>query len=295
MVETEQLTQAGWVFLCIGAGVAAVALLVSVWMPVNGRVSSWARRYGVAVTAANRQVIGIYLRRSRGLQIAGAAAGWGASPLWAAFTGRPFPLGGNWVALAVGGFLLGAVAGEVITGRGHRTRNGARSAALTPRLLSDYLPASSLWALRVLPVAVAGVAVAYAAFPKDPSRPVDPSVAYFAAMSILLVAFAIATEWMLRAIVLRPQPVASPDMVAADDAIRASSLHTLSAGAIALLLLGAGWGLVSLGIATSVVPLRNAATSIGVLADLASVLAWALLTHPRAWRVHHEAPLDRAG
>ncbi len=293
MVETEQLTQVGWAFLVLGAAGVLGALILAVWTTPRGWTSSWAHRYGVQVTEANRSVVVGYLRRTRGWQIAGAGVGWVASPLYAAITGRPFPLGANWVALSVGGFLLGAVIAEALTGRG-RAAGGDRAAALTPRLLSDYFPAASLWALRILPLAIIGVAVAYAAVPKDPSEIVDPSVAFFAAMSVLLVAFAVAVEWTLRAIVLRPQRVASPDTVAADDAIRASSLHALSAGAIALLLLCAGWGLTSLGMATSVASLRNVLTLIGAIADIVAVLAWVGLTHPRTWRVRHESP-DGAG
>jgi hypothetical protein len=292
---TEQLTQTGWVLLCLVAAAEAGAFVLAMWKPASGRISSWAQRHGVRVTEANRPVIARYLRRTRGLQIAGAAVGWMASPLYAAATGRMFPLGDNWVALAVGGFLLGAVVAEAVTARAPRAPLAVRAAALIPRSLPDYLAAPSLWALRILPVAVLGVAVAYAAVPKDPTRIADPTVAYFAVVSVVLVGFAVAIEWTLRAIVLRPQQLAGADMVAADDAIRASSLRALSAGAVALLLLGVGWGLASIGIATSLVPLRNVATSIGAVTDLVAVLAWVGLTHPRSWRVRHETPLDPAG
>ncbi len=294
MNETEQLTGAGWILLGLGAALALAVLALVVRAPSEARLPSWASRHGLELTEANRPVVAAYLRRTRIFQTAGAAIGWLASPVYVGISGRPFPLGGNWVALTVGGFLLGAVTAEATFLRRSRARSLVRSAALVPRALPDYIPAPTTWALRILPLLIVVFAVLYAAVPKDLQRSVDqPSVVFLLVVSILLVGFALVIETILRAIVARPQPVVRQDLVEADDAIRANSIHALSAAAVAVLLLGAGWALVTVGTVTSMEPLRQVLPWLGVVTDVMSVVAWVGLGHPRTWRVQHQAPQPR--
>ncbi len=294
MIETAQLTGPGWIMLGLGAVLGGAGLLVSFRTPSEVRLIGWARRYELDLTAANRPVIARYLRVTRVLQVAGATAGWLSSPVYVGISGRPFLLGDSWVALALGGYLLGAVIAEVLVARAPLAPPGMRFAALTPRVLSDYIPAATSWSLRILPVVTVALAAVYAAIPKDPSRTVDQGVILVVVASILVVAFAVAFEWILRRIVARPQPVVAADLIAADDAIRASSIHALSAGAIALLLLGAGWALASVGTVSSVGPLGQTLLWAGLVTDVAALAAWAVLAHPRNWQVHRTASLGRS-
>lgn len=294
MIETERLTGAGWILLGLGAALALGVLVVVVRAPSDTRLRSWASRYGLELTEANRPVVAGYVRRTRIFQTAGAAIGWLASPVYVGIIGRPFPLGGNWVVLTVGGFLLGAVTAEATFLRRPRAGAGVRSAALVPRALPDYLPSATTWALRIPPLLTVGIAALYAAVPKDLHRSADePGVVLLLVVSIMLVGFAVVVEGILRAIVARPQPVVSHDLVGAEDAIRASSIHTLSAAAVAVLLLGAGWALVTVGTVTSIEPLRQVMLWLGVVTDVMAVVAWVALGHPRAWRVQHQAPQPR--
>jgi hypothetical protein len=120
-------------------------------------------------------------------------------------------------------------------------------------------------------------------------------VAFLLAASVVLVACAIAIEATLRAIVARPQPATSEDLVAADDAVRTSSIHGLAGASVALLLLCAGWELVSVGEVTSVTLLSQVLPWLGVLADVAALAAWVSAGHPRGWRVQRAPTAAGAG
>jgi hypothetical protein len=294
MNEAAQLTDAGWAFVGVGAMVGLVGLVLAVMPPRATRLEAWARRYGFALTDANRSLVGRYLRRTRASQIAGASVGFLASPLFVGITGRPFPLGDSWVALAVGGYLVATVVAEA-TFLKRLPATHVRGATLSPRTLSDYAPSATIWVIRILPLVAVALSVVYAVVPKDLQRSVDPSVAFLLVVSVVLAAFAIAIEATLRAIVARPQPATSEDVVAADDAVRASSIHGLSGAAVALMLLSAGWELVSVGEVTSVTILSQLLPWLGVLADVAALGAWIGLGHPRSWRVQRAPTAAGAG
>lgn len=294
MNEAAQLTEAGWVFVGVGALVGLVGLVLALMPPSPARLDAWARRHGFAPTVANRSLVAAYVRRTRALQVAGAAVGFLASPVYVGITGRPFPLGDSWVALAVGGYLVATVVAEAAFLR-RSPATSVRGATLAPRALHDYVASATIWVIRILPVVAVALGVAYALVPKDPQRPLDPSVTFLLVASAVLVAFAVAMEATLRAIVARPQPATSEDVVAADDAVRASSIHGLSGAAVALMLLSAGWELVSVGQVTSVTILSQVLPWLGVLADVMALGAWIGLGHPRSWRVQRTPTAAGAG
>ncbi len=291
---TAELTGSGWVIVGLTSILAAVGLLVAAMHPSASSLEKWARRYGVALTDRNREMVARYLRRTRTLQVVGATLGWLLSPVYIGVFGRPLPLGDNWVALAVGGYLVGAVAAEASFLRPRRVPGAIRAATLSPRSPADYVSPATIWSIRLLPLVTVALAGTYAVIPKDPLRAVDPSVTYLAVASLLIVAFALAADWILRAIVARPQPAISEDLVAADDALRACSMHGLAAAVVALILLSSGWALVSVGMVTSVSGLGQALIWLGFITDILAVGAWIGLSHPRRWRVQRERPLVSA-
>ncbi len=293
MTETAQLTAAGWGLLAVGAALAIAGLWFATRMPSDGQLAGWARRYGLVLTPSNRPSVARYRRRSRSFQAAGAALGFLASPLYIGFTGRAFPLGESWVLLAVGGYLIGAAFAEAASFRPYRATTGVRAALLSPRTLTDYVPAATAWAIRLLPLAVVALCVVYALTPKG-QQPADPSVPFVIVSTALAAVFAAAIEATLRAIVARPQPADTEDSVAADDAIRASSIHALSAAAIALLMLTAGWVLVSIESTTPGSLLGQISLWLGLLTDIGALVAWLGLGHPRSWHVRRNEPLMRA-
>lgn len=290
-MATSQLTSAGAIILGISAVLSLMACAYAAISPGDQRLASWSSHHHLTLSDSNRSLIASYLRRTRSLQVAGGAIGWLSSPVYIALTGRPFPLGDSWVVLAVGGYLLGAAIAEVTFLRQPRRRSAVRVAALAPRALSDYVPGAMTWAIRTLPFAMVALAVIYAVIPKNPQRIVDPSLAFVVAASVVVVALAVLMEWFLRAIVIRPQPAITNDLVAADDAIRAASIHSLSAAGLALMLLSTGWALVSVGGVSASTQLAELLPWFGVACDLGALVAWIGLGHLTTWRVRREAPL----
>jgi hypothetical protein len=292
MAVTEQLTGAGQVILGISAAAGGLAIVLALLVPGQKRVRSWADRYSVELTEGNGPQIVRYIRRTRSLRAIGGAAGWLAPMVFVSIIRRPFPLGGNSLALALGGYLLGAMIAETTFLR--PTRAGElRSASLVPRALADYVAPLTVWALRLIPVVTVGLASLYAVVPKLGDRPVDPSVQFVALISGLLVLFAVTVEAILRAIVGRAQPVTTDDLAAADDAIRASSIHAFSGAAIGMLLVGVGWAVFTVGSMTSVRALHGSLPWLAIVTISSAVYAWIYLGHPRTWRVRHQvaAPL----
>ncbi|HXJ62715.1 MAG TPA: hypothetical protein VNN79_03075 [Actinomycetota bacterium] len=289
MAVTEQLTQEGWMLFILSVVIAAVVVAVAVRRPGARRMGDWADRYDLPLTDANRPLVTRYLRRTRSFRAIGGAIGWLISMTWVAVTRRPFPLGGDALALAIAGYLLGAVAAEATFLRPPQRRAGPRTASLIPRELGDYVGSFAVQALRLLPLATVGLAVVYAVVPKDPLRTVDPSVAFVVVVSAALVVFSVALEAILRSIVARAQPAEDEALVTADDAIRSASIHALSGAGIGMLLVGVGWATVSVGTVASSELLQSMLPWFGVLAFAGGVAGWIVLGHPSRWRVRHDA------
>jgi hypothetical protein len=289
-METSQLTAAGTIILGVSAVALAGAFVWAAMLPSEGRIARWSSHYGLALTDSNRSLVGGYLRTTRSLQVAGGGLGWLLSPMYTTLFGRPFPLTDNWVLLAVAGYLLGAAVAEVTFLRKSRPHSSVRAAALAQRRLSDYIPRATVWAIRMLPLTSVSLAVIYAFVPKNLQRTVDPSVAFMIASSVLVVVLAALIEWFLRTIVTRPQPAITNDFLAADDAIRAASIHSLAAAGIALILLSIGWAAVSLGDVVTSNVFSELLPWFAVACDLGALVAWIGLGHLATWRVRRGAP-----
>lgn len=274
-------------------------LILGVWRaarPVGLKeLKRWARRYSLSLTDATRPLVASYLRRTRSLRLLGAAVGYLVSPLSALVTHQAVPLFGNVLVFSIGGYLAGAALAEL----GHQASvaNGTsiRAASLTPRAVYDYVRPFSMWALRTLPLLTIALAVAYAFAPQPSTRPTDPSVALVVAVSAVMVAIAGGVEFLLRAVAARPQPAINPDLVAADDAVRASSIHALSGATIGLLLVEAGWAAFSLQLMTAVSPPYSASPFylalgwLGTALVVVAVASWFVLGRPTGWHKRQTA------
>jgi hypothetical protein len=189
--------------------------------------------------------------------------------------------------VAISGYVLGAVIAETTSARPFGTPSEARLASLAPRVLLDYIPWVSIWSLRVLAAVAIGLALIFAAMPKHPQSPGDPSLALVIGVALLLAVFALAVEQILQRIVYRPQPATDADRVAADDAIRASSIHALSGAGIGLLLVGIGSELFWMQFTTSIDSLRELLGWPATIAILLALVSCVGFAHPRTWRVRH--------
>jgi hypothetical protein len=233
----------------------AVSLVLVVVVPVvllrayaridDELLAAWGRARGLELTSENRPMVGAYLRTARVLRTWGAVAGallpslvelaWHGRIQILGFgtdgSNNPYS-GPMWVFI---GYLLGALLAEVSVARSLDPRR--RSAILVPRELGDYLPRSLLLAQRALAIVVVLGVVAIAAVPY-PESVGEPDTLGLLTGGAFFAAFAAALEALERWLVRRPQPFARPALVAADDAIRAQSVHSLAGGGVALLLLG---------------------------------------------------------
>jgi hypothetical protein len=236
--------------LAVAAGAVTLALLLS-WAartPGAGELNRWAVRYGLELRREDRRWVAGELRRGRLLRTAAFTATFAtgmAATIWWTTTHE---VSGLPLALAVlidpaawaTGYLAGAALAELT-----RRRPGARpirSAALVPRRLRDYLPAWMLLTYRG--VALVVLALTPVAARPDPGLPPPPgsaspsSAAQAVVSGIAAVGIAVLVELALRAMVRRGQPVASPDELAVDDALRSTAVHrTAGAGLAALLFL----------------------------------------------------------
>ncbi len=235
-------------------------------------------------------MIRYYLRTAKQLRVLGVIGGAVLPSLVAlALQGSLHGMSVLWaVPWAYVGYLVGSLYAELALARPAPAR---RTASLELRSLRDYLPGHNLWVQRALAGAV--VVVGTVATAVDPApvlwvdgygTPRDATV-----LAGVAVAVAVLVEILERWIVRRPQPLSGPDLVAADDAIRAQSLHSLCGSGLALLVLLASAQAVVLG-QRDVGDLRRPVFAAAALGLLASVITCMSFGH-RAWRVRRPGPV----
>lgn len=266
------------VFLAIGIGVPVAAIGTLLWRGRNHAPESFAAAHGIELTGESRNVIEGYLRRSFRWRMGGAAVGL-ALPLGTGVPGVEMILG----------YLIGALAAELSESR--LSREGESVASLTPRALTDYVSRRILRTLRAVAITGAVVASLYVVVPLRES---DVTGMSFVLVAAVIVAIGISVEIVLRLIVRKPQPASSSDLVAADDAIRAASIHAAVGAGIAVILLLMGTELFMLGGITDVQLLRWTFPMLAGLSVLAAFLTWARFGHDVRWRVLRSAPTREA-
>lgn len=241
-------------------------------------VVSWARAHGVELTLGNIGLVRYFVRLVVVLRVVGGLGGWLVGRLlddalvWDTAAG-----GGGWV-WAVVGWMAGAWWAD----RSMALPAGPGAGALlAPRRLADYLPRS----LRLAPAAGALLAVGLAVTAiVAPADGVAPHRRYLAALAAVAVAIAVLAAVAQRSVVARPQPARAPDLLQADDAVRANAVHHLGGGATAATLLIAA-GLLDrdeLGGPGGTMALLS------MLALVGALVAWRFLAF-RAWRVRRPA------
>jgi hypothetical protein len=188
-------------------------------------------------------MVTLYLRKARLLRTWGGIAGAVLPSLVEyAVSGRVQVLGfgtdGNSAPLGFGtifvGYLVGVLYAEISLAR--PVDGARRSASLQRRELAAYLPRRIVASQRIAAVAGAlgTLAIAVVPFADGMSNPGAASLVLAAAGVLASGAGLEAIErWLVR----RPQPFTSASLLAADDAIRAQSIHAAAGAGLALLLL----------------------------------------------------------
>jgi hypothetical protein len=252
--------------------------------PTQRFLNRWTSAYGIELTESNRLLIVTYLRRTKRIRTAGALAGLLFSVVWMTITENSNSFLGNGLYLAVVGYLLGTILAETAVPR--PARGSTRMASLIPRTLRDYLPGYANVMIRGLPALSVSLIPVYALVKEHSHVPIfHTSVVGFAVISGALVLVAGVIELVQRMIVRRPQPVLSPDLVAADDAIRAASLHALAGSGVALALLGLSYQVAAIGNGIEP-PFLGWFLPLSAFIMLGLALrSWIDLAHPRKFRV----------
>lgn len=252
-------------------------------------VTTWAGAHGLRLTDHNRAMVTWFVRLNLVLRVIGGVSGMQLGSLFDAAFGLHTSGGaGFWVWI-----IMGWLAGGTWAER-RLIRPGATggTASLLPRRVGDYLPIG----LEVAPLASAALVVVIAAIGTQLTWPTNPqfappSDATLVALAGCAVAIAVLVVALLRSVVARRQPVMHPDVVAADDAIRASTAHHLGGGgSAAVLLIAAHVTNAVLGPLHLSFGLRG---WVPALLALAALFSWRFFAY-RGWRVRRPVERDRA-
>jgi hypothetical protein len=220
----------------IRAGMALVALVVTLGLlyaavqlarsPVSrGNLETFARRQDLTVTAANGPLILRSLALTRSWRTFGLWTGIVCGFLWAM---RDAQVTLNFTTAFLGWF-VGAVFAEWRIA-GLPPNDDRRTASLERRTVSGYLSVQSRVVLALALVLLAGsfVAVVVMAGTTDGAATTEALLwAGAAALGLVLVGLT------LRRVATRRQPPAAPELVAADDALRARAAAVLAGSVVA--------------------------------------------------------------
>lgn len=209
-------------FLIPGVVVPFVLLVLALLQPTKRQVRRWGAVCDVAITDANEEQVRTHLARGRRFRSLAAFPFWWLMGIRAIHADFPAALASPvpGIAAYVGGALLAEVTSAPAT-----STEAVRRATLLPRSIDDYTPN---WT-RLLPwilIAVGAVATAL-------GRHVDSitSTAHGVTVVLLAIAFAGFAELVSRYLVRRPQRGGDPDVLAADDGLRAVGVSTAQAAA----------------------------------------------------------------
>lgn len=261
---------------------AAIVATGGWWWFVPDRVlQAWMKDRDIPVTDQIRQVVDRELRRARRWRSTGVAVGilvWGVPNAVGWMQGTDLgPLldwyqqhASPWVVVLIG-YLVGALGAELTATRPATPRH----TSIAPRDVADYLSLRLHRALIVLPVALVVLLPLPLVLPVEPSWPTSPRPVDLAAGAIGGVVALMLAELAVRRIVHRPQRLSDPALIRADDALRSSAAHAVTAAAVALQLLALGSALWTLGRATDPTLLRWALPCLAIFAILAAFSVWA--------------------
>ena len=249
----------------------------------DAEVADWASAHALRLTPRNRPMVGYYLLLGRLLRGIGGVAGLVLGSLAEGAFGVGVASGFLFWAWAMGGYLFGALWAEVFV---IRPAGPTPVAAIAPRRLRNYLPGRLRWSLRV----AGGVSLLFGVIawrvevsPGALGGLVALTATGSLAVGVVGAVVALTVECLQRFVVGRSQRFVSRDLLEADDAMRAASVHTLA---------GAGLGMVILTIAAALgrllevhrhVPYGLRVTPVVLI--LVALFAWRYYSH-RAWRVN---------
>ncbi|GAA1983302.1 hypothetical protein GCM10009838_51250 [Catenulispora subtropica] len=228
-------------------------------------MEEFARLHTLPVTVANGNQIIVYRAATRRWRAVGFALG---VLIPAAVTGS-FLITFPW---ALAGWFAGAAVAELRVAHLDRSPGTRASASLTPRRTSDYLPRAGRWAVPgAMACCLASAILCAVRHGAHPAGDLS-EVGLWTGLGVGTGAVALAAQ---RHILRRPQPLASPDRTAADDAIRSRSMHVLAASGMVLVGLCVSAQLS----AADILPPDNTATAVHALLGIGVPLLGRILAY----------------
>ena len=226
----------------LGSAICLAALIES--GPKPTAADAWADAHGLTVTEGNADFVVAYVFEGHRLRLVCGFGGLIAAMSLSAGTGIDLRATG-WV------WLLTGYLGGVVWSEGWLTRLPAdttRMASLTPRKLVHYLARGMITAQVVVvlgALGLAGYTLVHGAHTSIDGG-FDPEFGNASAQALrhgtvvlgaVAAALVVCVGLLQRSIVRKAQPMTVPDLLAADDAVRASAVHLLSGTVIAIVLL----------------------------------------------------------
>lgn len=188
------------------------------------------------------------------------------------------------------GYLTGALAAELSLARARYS--GDKRASLVPRDVDDYVDPFARTGLRAFAV-LAVVLVPFAAIlPVAPRFQPGPNVTRFALVAAAAVGIVLIVEWLQTVVVRRPQPFTAEDLVAADDAIRASSIHACAGVGLTLVMSLVAGELWIIGVSTGFWLLRWTLSLLSAVVAGGGLGIWLGYGTAYGWAVRRRAPVQ---
>lgn len=219
---------------------------------------------------------------SRGLRLLGAAVGFSLPVVARALTHDWLNVGGRFL-WGVAGYLVGALVAAILPVA--RPGDAARSAALVPRRVRDYIgPVNRALPGFTLALCLVGAA-AFLLAPRRPSADASAMIGTVVLGALASLVTIVAAQWVVR----RPQSVADQDLVAVDDAMRAHGMHLIYGTGNAVAALAASGASFLLGDGSDVQLLRWVSPWLGAVGLGLAMSMWWMRTD--GWKVPPKVPV----
>jgi hypothetical protein len=280
--QEAQLMWTEWILVAIPLLVYALILVAGLRRPTEHEVDRWIDVYSCPADETTRAIVRRYLTRTRRTRFCFALAGFLGGHVGSLTD--TFSWANAWVLL-VAGYLVGSIVAEMAFGRAPRP-SGTITAALSRRVVASYLPRVVIVALIAVPIATVVAAIWQVGLAAEAPRRfgnLDPDAVKGAAATGVVLA--IAAGVALSTLVRRPQPAASAQAIATDDAFRSSSMHAIAGSTLTLSCSLFATVLAQLSAALAAHGSRFAfAASVGsLLAVVGALVSWLVVRHPSRW------------
>jgi hypothetical protein len=196
-------------------------------------MARWASRFGIELNRETAPAVRSYLRTTRRLRTAGGLIGFLAPTIYfgiATPQGEADDVGGWAVTLMLVGYLIGALIAEIAAGSLASRSTGTRSSVR----LGDHLPGYAVVLQRGLAIAALLLVGLYPLTDPGLGMAGLPDAMFVTVLGFGVAIGALVVESFQRRVIGSARSN-NGAQAATDDAMRASSLHILAGGAIALL------------------------------------------------------------